>query len=552
MDCGSWIFALTPVYYPGEQLYAVLGFGYDETEWISEIYRKMLPNIMIILMIWGLIITLIGIHSRQKQLLRYSTELRESERSKASYLSHIVGMAYRCKNDQYWTMEYVSEGCFDLTGYQPESLIYNKKISYNDLIAKEQQEPMRQEWDRILERHLHFRGEYQITTRDGEIKWVAEYGHGVYREYGSVEALEGIIFDITDRKISEEQVSFLQEHDLLTGLYNRFYMERELRLFDTEQNLPLTIMICDIDGLRLINNAYGHNIGDYVIGIAAKIIQQRSGKKGIVANMGAGEFMVLLPNTNPVIAEGIRKNIKAAVLKHNADNIFASHELNLSVAYETRKTMEISIDELLVQVEENLKKRKLLARHSAYSATVSSIMATLYAKNHKTEEHGLRLGLIAKAIGEKMGLNVNDLADLRLLGQLHDIGKIGVDDRILNKPGELTSDEWEQMKKHPLIKHNIVTATPQLSHIANYILTHHERFDGTGYPAGLAGEEIPLISRILAVADAYDAMTEARVYREALSEEVAINEIKTNSGTQFDPEVVAVFVKLLEENKHSF
>ncbi len=549
---GSWVHVLTPVYYPGEQLYAVLGFSYSATEWHNNIYRQMLPNILIILMVWALVFSSISIRSRQKQLLRYTAELKESERSKSLYLSQIAGMAYRCKNDQHWTMEFVSQGCYDLTGYQPEGLLNNKEISFNALILAEHQDVLRQEWNRILSRHLHFTAEYQIITKSGEIKWVIEYGQGVYAEDGSVEALEGIIFDITDRKKNEMQLNYLQEHDILTGLYNRAYMEQELMRFNYKKFLPLTVMLCDIDGLRMINSAYGYNMGNRVISEGAKLIKIYASKDAIVGRVGGSEFMLILPNTDNEAARQIKTDIKSGIQKFNLTNKLVSCKINVSIGFESRETMDETIEKTIMSADEALKKHQLLNQNSSYSAITSSIMATLYAKSHETEEHGVRLGKLATAIGEKMGLNLNELDDLRLLGQLHDIGKIGVNDQILNKPGPLTKEEWDMMKQHPQIGFEIVSATPQLAHIADYILTHHEHWNGEGYPTGLAGKKIPLISRILAVADAYDAMIEDRVYRRALTREDALNEIKGGSGTQFDPEVVAVLVQLVEQEKLNF
>lgn len=147
-----------------------------------------------------------------------------------------------------------------------------------------------------------------------------------------------------------------------------------------------------------------------------------------------------------------------------------------------------------------------------------------------------------------MGLSQSKLDQLELFAMLHDIGKIGVDDRILNKPAQLDSEEWISMRRHPEIGCRIATASPKLKHIALLILTHHERYDGSGYPVGLKGEEIPLLSRILAVADAYDAMTEERIYRKALSKEQAIEELMRNAGTQFDPYITELFIDCIKED----
>jgi len=163
------------------------------------------------------------------------------------------------------------------------------------------------------------------------------------------------------------------------------------------------------------------------------------------------------------------------------------------------------------------------------------------------EEYGERLGRVCKCVGKSMGLPLHMLDEMELLAMLHDISKIAIDDRILKKPDKLTKIEWYEMKKHPETGYRIAQKIPEFRNISECILAHHERWDGEGYPKGLKGKEIPIMSRILAVVDAYDAMTQERPYREALSAEEAEVELKINAGTQFDPEVVDVFLKYLEE-----
>ena len=173
----------------------------------------------------------------------------------------------------------------------------------------------------------------------------------------------------------------------------------------------------------------------------------------------------------------------------------------------------------------------------------------MYEKSHETEEHSERLAALTRMVGEALKLSQIELDHLELLATLHDIGKVGIDDRILGKPGKLTAEEWLEMKKHPEIGYRIAAASPELVSISEFILSHHEHWDGSGYPKGLAGEAIPLLSRIIAVTDAYDAMTENRVYRKAMDRESAIAEIKNNAGTQFDPEIAKLFVGMMKQTE---
>ncbi len=477
--------------------------------------------------------------------------LKESERSKAVLLSHLPGMAYRCCYDKEWTMEFVSEGCLSLTGYSVESFLNNHKISYNEITSLEYREILWDKCTRAVEQKRSYRYEYEIITKSGERKWVLEIGQGVYDKNGKVEALEGIILDISEQKKREAQINYLNERDFLTGLYNRSYLENIKKTINQQKNLPLSVAVCDINGLRMINDAYGQTLGDRLIIEAANLIQNCCRSTDVLGRVGGGEFLLFMPNTSADEVHLIVKNIHDTIDSYNRRKKQQLYEISLTIGHSTIVNQEETMEEAVKVAESYLKHRKLLNQKSLHHSILSSIMATLYAKSQETEEHGQRLGRYAVMIGERLGLEQKELDNLSLLSMLHDIGKIGIDDGILNKPGKLTPQEWEQMKKHPEIGHRIAMSTPELEHIAEYILCHHERWDAMGYPLGLEGEKIPLLSRILALADAYDAMTEDRVYRKALSFEDAMEEIKRCSGTQFDPDIVDLFVKAIEENPNS-
>jgi HD-GYP domain-containing protein (c-di-GMP phosphodiesterase class II) len=176
---------------------------------------------------------------------------------------------------------------------------------------------------------------------------------------------------------------------------------------------------------------------------------------------------------------------------------------------------------------------------------LSTIKTTLFEKSNETEAHAERMAALTKRLGMELSLDEPDLVSLELTATLHDIGKIGIPSNILSKPGTLTDEEWAEVKKHPEIGYRIALTIPELQGIADYILCHHERWDGKGYPQGISGDKIPLISRIVSIIDSFDAMTEDRPYRKALSKEAAIEEILKNSGTQFDPTIAKVFVEKL-------
>ncbi len=471
--------------------------------------------------------------------------LRESERSKTVLLSHIPGIAYRCAYDREWTMRYISDGCYTLTGYKAEELINNNIMSYNDLICEEYREGLWSEWARIINEKSTFRSEYEITTASGERKWVLEMGQPIFDEHGNIQALEGIVIDISESKQRFNQIQYMNDHDFMTGLFNRKYFEEKKKLLDIEENLPLSIVFVDINGVRLINDAFGHSAGDEIIIKTGEIISRCCRDNALLARTGGDEFGILVPNTDSSEADDMLLSIMKACDEYNSTIDDKAGIINLSMGYGVKHTMEQNISEIENEAEENMYKRKLLGQESHHSAIISSVMATMYARSQETEEHAKRLAELSRKIGTQMNLPQKSLDELELLSMLHDIGKIGIDDRILNKPGKLNKDEWSLMKKHPEIGYRIAKSSQELKPVAEYILCHHERWDGDGYPNCLKGEKIPLLSRILAVVDAYDAMTEDRVYRKALEKEEAIKEIERNAGKQFDPKIAQLFVQLI-------
>ena len=474
--------------------------------------------------------------------IKAEKDLMASERSYEVLLSNLPGMAYRCKYDREWTMQFASHGCFELTGYPSSSLINNKDISYNDLIGPKYQEDLWTEWTRVINEKAKLAEEYEIVTASGETKWVFEQGQAIYDELGNVEELEGLIIDISDRKRKEDEILFLNNHDYLTGTYNRHYFELEKNRLSQERFLPLSVIMGDINGVKLVNDAFGHTEGDILIKETAKIMQACCRELDVVARIGGDEFMMLMPLTDPKAASDMIGRIRNSCEIYNRHLSNEAYSINISLGFETKETNETGIDETIKQAEDYMCKRKLLEHKSSHSVILQSIKATMHERSHETQEHAERLTNLSKELGKKLNLSQPEMDELVLVATLHDIGKVGIDDRILNKPGKLNEEEWKEMKKHSEIGYRIAMSSPDLVPIADLILSLHERWDGNGYPQGLKEEEIPLLSRIVSVVDAYDAMTEDRAYRKAMSSEEAVMELKKNAGIQFDPEIVNQFL----------
>ncbi len=340
-------------------------------------------------------------------------------------------------------------------------------------------------------------------------------------------------------KEKQEKIEYLSYHDQLTGLYNRRFLEEKLTRIDFNQDLPLTITMADVNGLKLVNDSFGHAYGDLLIRKVAEVIQEGCRQDDVVARIGGDEFIILMPRTAELEARRVIKGLKAMALQEK----IGAFELSVSFGYETMETSEKSIRELLKKAEDYMYKNKLSESPSIRSNTIDTIIKTLHEKNKREEQHSHRVSELCRKTATELDCSNDEIEELKTVGLLHDIGKIVISEAILNKPGKLQDDEWKEIERHPEIGYRLLCTIKEMSEMAEYVLAHHERWDGTGYPKALKGKEIPLQARIIAIADSYDAMISERSYRQALPEEVAVAELIKNAGTQFDPELVKVFVE---------
>ncbi len=354
-----------------------------------------------------------------------------------------------------------------------------------------------------------------------------------------------VLTDLSETKRREEEILYLSYHDVLTGIYNRTFFEEEIKRLDTVRSLPLAVIMGDLNGLKLTNDVFGHHTGDELLRKSAEILKQATRSEDILARWGGDEFIILLPNTNDESVHMIMDRINR---KFGTELSVSKRGISpsISLGFGVKELEGTEIDEVISIAEKNMYKQKMLSKESVYSGAVTSMKTVLFEKSNETEEHTNRLYKMCKVVAEKYNITTEEHNELELLCMLHDIGKIGIDDSILKKPGPLNELEWIEMKRHSEIGFRIAQAIPELKTVALLILYHHEKFDGSGYPKQLKAYDIPLLSRIICVADAYDAMTNDRVYRKALSKTVAINELKQNSGTQFDPEVVKIFLSTIK------
>lgn len=350
-----------------------------------------------------------------------------------------------------------------------------------------------------------------------------------------------ILFDnITEKKKYYEEIKYVSYHDILTGLYNRTYFMSRLNEIDKNSKLPLSVIMGDVNGLKLINDLYGHELGDKYLIKISHILLKACPKNSLVSRWGGDEFTILLPKTSGEEVGEIMYRIRDKCNKTRFESIVLSISLGMAIKTDKKQKME----DILAEAENMMYAHKLIEGKSVRNSIITSLQKSLFEKSCETQDHATRMMELANKIGNKISLSQNEFDEIKLLTMLHDIGKMGISDKILNKASSLTEKEWNEIKKHPEIGHRIAQAIPELSRISELILCHHEHYDGSGYPQGLTGENIPLLARVLAIIDAFDVMTNGRPYKKPMSKEEAFNELIRSSGSQFDPDLVKKFLEI--------
>jgi diguanylate cyclase (GGDEF)-like protein/PAS domain S-box-containing protein len=367
----------------------------------------------------------------------------------------------------------------------------------------------------------------------------------IYDEKGNLLGAVQCTRDIGERKKMEDELRHQSTHDALSGLYNRAFFEEELRRLEKGRSFPVSLILCDLNGLKVVNDALGHERGDELLRRTAKVLAGCVRGADVVARVGGDEFAVVLPQTDRKAAEEVVKRIIEAVERNNAQH--PDLPLSISLGIATAEDASRPLQKVYTEADDAMYRDKLARGTEPHRAVVRVLKVALAEKDFVAGGHTERVKKLACMLGEAVELSRNDLDTLCLLADMHDIGKLGVPEYILFKPAALTETEWEEIRRHPEVGYRIALSSAELAPVAELIRQHHERWNGQGYPRGLRGEETHILSRILAIADAYDAMTSKRPYRSARSPAEALEELKRSAGTQFDPHLVEIFVRLLRK-----
>jgi diguanylate cyclase (GGDEF)-like protein/putative nucleotidyltransferase with HDIG domain len=341
------------------------------------------------------------------------------------------------------------------------------------------------------------------------------------------------------------KIKYKSNHDQLTGLFNRGYYDYLIEETDRQENYPIALIMADVNGLKLVNDAFGHILGDELLKKATMILEYGGRESDMIARTGGDEFVMILPKTNLQQADEIIEAMKNKMNQVKMDQVIVSVSFGAAVKDHPIQTM----DHIYNLAEEKMYTKKLVLSKYMKMQTIRLAQKNLFLRDSVERKHSINVRHVCREIGIALKLNVNDLNILGLCGLFHDIGKINIDSEVLQKTDMLTTDDWNEIKRHSEIGYQILRSSNEYAQVADVVLNHHERIDGTGYPRGLKGVQIDLFSRILSVAEAYVAMTSDQHYRKAMTKEEAAEELIRNQNTQFDSKIVKIATELIINEK---
>ncbi len=438
----------------------------------------------------------------------------------------------------------VNRSLISMLGYSKEELLNSdwKRITHPDDIESD---------DSYMEELL--RGEIKTYTLDKRFKrsdgsycWTNIAVSSIFDTQEQHQRHFCMINDISSRKETEDKIRYAYLHDQLTGLPNQFHFMNTLHQIKEEKRSPVHLIIGDINGFKLVNDAFNREVGDELLVNISQILVQEMSTDDYCARIGGDEFALIVQQKDEEYVCQLMKNIQTRV------ETLAKNKVVVSISFGTATVSGgvFAIDEIVKHAENELNQNKLYESPSSRSKALNTFIHTLHEKNPREELHSRRVSVLSARLSKAIGMGSNEVSKMKTVGLLHDIGKISIDESILNKKGKLSEKEWSEMQKHPEKGYRILLSVGELGELANYVLSHHERIDGKGYPQGLKGEHIPLQSRIIAIADSFDAMTAWRPYKESMSEQEAAKELLRCSGAQFDAALVSIFVEQVLQLPH--
>lgn len=345
--------------------------------------------------------------------------------------------------------------------------------------------------------------------------------------------------DVTERIYREKEIEYLSFHDVLTGLLNRRFLEEEMKRLNTHRNLPISMIMCDVNRLKLINDAFGHEKGDELIKYAATVLKESCRPEDLVARWGGDEFILFLPKTSYEDSLKIVERIKSNSKKYDINSI----QLSIACGVYTKEDDDLSIQDLLRNSEDAMYREKSIESERNRKDMIGVIAQALYEKCPLEEAHAKRVSMLCHYLAVALKCSKEDVQKAEIAGLFHDIGKVAINCEILLKESTLDDKEWQIIKQHTEIGSKVIGESSEFKDISKAILHHHERYDGKGYPSGMKWDEIPLISRIICLAETFDTIHQRVDDNSNESIEYIIKELRKNKQTQFDPFMTEIFIK---------
>lgn len=384
------------------------------------------------------------------------------------------------------------------------------------------------------------RSEIRYQAKDGRKLWIL-VDVSIQKAEGEIKYIITNFIDITDKKNAQDKLEYLSFHDSLTGLYNRAFFDEEIKRLGRSRKIPISIIIGDANNLKLSNDIFGHARGDELLKLLARVLQKCCRNEDIISRWGGDEFAIILPDTGLNIADGIIKRIKKACIKECKKE----YPVSLALGAAVKETKNDDINIVFKIAEDDMYRNKMMERKILSRSMFSFLESVLFEIGAESEDHVTRLKKYINKFGECLKLTDKQLHELKLLAKYQDIGKVSISEIASKNPEELSEKDKEIMKRHPETGYKIAESFPDISCISDYILTHHENWDGNGYPGKLKELSIPYNSRIISIINAYDEKVNGNFNNIAISKSKVLKDLKKLSGIQFDPDLFKSFIEVM-------
>ena len=443
--------------------------------------------------------------------------------------------------DKYGQIRLMNKVAENLTGWKLKNASGMMIDDIYDVRDETTKEKLIYHFEKVLQKGEQMNGSNHklLISKNGIELFIEDSAAPIKDSRGNVTGMILVFRDSTEKIERLKQVEYLSLHDHMTSLYNRKYMQDSIKRLDTKRNLPFSVIYMDVNGLKLVNDSLGHDMGDKLIVSVANALKGMLRSDDIVGRIGGDEFLVLLPKTDIESTERVAERIERAVSETKIGALVPSIALGCAVKTEEDQ----SVYDTLKRAEASMYKGKLKSSKIMRNSMIENLIKLLEDKFDVAQHHSKRVMKYCEKIAFAMGLSEKETADLKTTALLHDVGEVVIPASLLNKPEKLSEAEYEQIKIHSEKGYQILKSIDEYAALAESVLQHHERWDGKGYPEGLREGDILLHSRIINVADAYEAMTSDRPYKKALTQKEAVDELKKCRGKQFDPEIVDIFIE---------